>query len=305
MKIHRLLLKKTALALAALALAEPVAQADYANSPNPYDPYFATGTFTPTGQSGFPGSDPSAVSTGTGDDPDGGLNLPSVGYSSTVTDPRPYLPADGFTVEDGPDITWGGWNRGDAGTIWAEWDTFYEDAPGSRMASADDGQGGSGMSGTSSATISWNEGTFKAASGNLFNFTGPEGSTYQINIDVSGLSGINQVAMQVEQFAPLEAEWNAAQDGYDISGPWTLSLDGGAAMDRDVFAFTYADRYPYDFFPDYELFMGILLWNVDLTGVDTLTIDFDNPVHTSFAQVAIDIGGGSFGPCFIGSLLRP
>jgi hypothetical protein len=146
------------------------------------------------------------------------------------------------------------------------------------------------MSGTSSATISWSAGTFKAGSGNLYSYTAD--SVYQINIDVSGLSGLKTVAMQAKQFAPLEAEWiDINHDGYQASDAWTLSLDGGAAVARDQFGFTFAEEDFPTSFGDVDLFAGVLLWeDVNLTGISTLTIDFDNPVHTSFAQVAVDIG---------------
>lgn len=264
-----MLTKQTYFALTALALAiSPIAQADYANGPNPYDQHDLGGVFTATGQGNFSnyGSMPPS------DDAAGGFNLPSVGYSGTIMNPI----LDPAPPTAGADIAWGGWNRGDADTIWAEWDTFTSSSA-------------EGMTGTSSAELTWSAGTFKAGSGNLYSFTAH--SNYAIDIDVSGLTGLNQVALQVEQFAPLEAKWNGDNSAYLVDNDfWSMSLDGNASMARDAFEHTfYAEDWPTSFGPT-DLFTGILLWNVDLTGVNNLHIDFDNPVHTSLAQVAVDIG---------------
>jgi hypothetical protein len=247
-----------------------VAQADYANGPNPYDPY---GTFTPTGQGNFG----TYGATPPSDDLDLGFNLPSVGYSGTVIDPRPHALGTDPYKGDGPDIVWGGWTRETPGTLWAEWDTFASSAA-------------EGTYGTTSANLTWSPGTFKAGSGNLYAFSSD--STYQINIDVSGLTGVNQVALQIEQFAPLEVVWDTAHENYLIdSDLWTMSLEGGPAVARDRMAHTFAVADWPTSFGAVDMFAGILLWDeVDLTGVSTLTIDLDNPVHTSFGQVAVDVG---------------
>lgn len=275
-----MLTKQACFTLTALALAiSPIAYADYANGPNPYDPHDPGGLFTPTGQGGFA----TYGSTPPSDDLSVGFNVPSVGGSSgTIVDPRPHVLGTSPDHGAGPALSWGTWNRGDAGSIWAEWDTFAH--PGNNSAPAE------GMSGTTSAELGWLPFTFRAGSGNLYAFTSH--SYYTIDIDVSDLTGLNNVALQVEQFAPLEAKWNTEHNTYLVDDVlWNMSLDGGAAMDRDVLEHTFAVADWPTSFGDVDLFTGILLWNnVDLTGVSNLRIDFDNPVHTSLAQVAVDIG---------------
>lgn len=269
-----MLKQQTVFALSALAFAmSPIAQADYANGPNPYDQHDLGGAFTVTGQGNFSNYGMTPPS----DDPSGGFNLPSVGYSGTIANPI----TDPTPPTAGADLIWGGWNRGDTGTVWAEWDSFSSSTA-------------EGMSGTSSAELTWSAGTFKAGSGNLYSFTSD--SVYDIDIDVSSLTGVNQIALQVEQFAPLEAKWLYDSDGITKIGYgmnddlWSISLDGGADIDRSAFEHTfYAADWQTSFGPT-DLFTGIFLWNVDLTGVNNLHIDFENPQHTSLAQVAVDVG---------------
>lgn len=293
----------SAVSVAALAFST-LALADYRNGPNPYDPNENFGTFTRTfdtnpGYDGFPGPNPGAVSTGSGDDPALGMNMPSIGYSGTVANPLTGDPAPG-------NLAWGGWNRGDVGTVWAEWDSFNADSLGGFTSTADNGQNGSGSSGTSSATFSWAPGTFRASSGGLYSPSNdPIG--YEVNIDVSGLTGLGQVVMQVEQTAPFEARWNGENEVADPQDPGNflpensvylpdndpvnLSLDGGSAVARDQMAYTmFLADFPSTFGP-VDLVSGVFIWNdIDLTGIDSLTINFDNPVHSSLAQVAVDIG---------------
>lgn len=108
--------------------------------------------------------------------------------------PDPY--SAGFGFDTPGEAVWGGWNRGDSGTLYAEWDEFGASNP-----SAPD----VGVAGAGTATFAWNPGTFATGAGNLYNF----GSTQVFTITMAGSVGSDSgpvtVALQAETWGtPLE-----------------------------------------------------------------------------------------------------
>ncbi|OAI28562.1 hypothetical protein [Methylomonas koyamae] len=109
--------------------------------------------------------------------------------------PDPYAAGKGF---DAPhEAAWGGWNRGDTGTLYAEWDTFVDSSyAGTRTAAPD-----VGSAGASDAYLSWNSGTFAAGSGNLYSFSVIE--QFAANIAGSVASGPLRAVLQFETVGTL------------------------------------------------------------------------------------------------------
>lgn len=48
----------------------------------------------------------------------------SPAFADFTNGPDPY--AAGYGFDTPTEASWGGWNRGDANTIYAEWDTFVD-----------------------------------------------------------------------------------------------------------------------------------------------------------------------------------
>lgn len=122
-------------------------------------------------------------------------------FADYTNGPNPY--AAGFGFDTPTEASWGGWDRGDAGTIYAEWDTFIDNTYGAsndRTAAAD-----VGSAGAASAYVGWNEGTFKSGSGNLYSFSGPE--VFKANVTGGSISGPVRAVLQTEGWG---TDFNAA-----------------------------------------------------------------------------------------------
>lgn len=205
----------------------------------------------------------------------------SVAYSSasladTSLGPNPYQ--SGFGFDQPQQASWGGWQRGTAGTLYAEWDVFKDTSHGGatdRTAAPD-----LGKTHLTSAWLGWNTGTFISSTENLYSFSTPE----VIQIDLAGTpaSGATRLALQVETQGDgsLDAKY--------------LRVNGSAptAMTQ-----TFKGTYSSPSGPA-DLIHKIAIW--DFSQAPTkFVINFTLPVHTTVRQVAVDIGpnrGGSLGP---------
>ncbi|AEF99396.1 VPLPA-CTERM sorting domain-containing protein [Methylomonas methanica] len=180
--------------------------------------------------------------------------------------PNPYAAGFGFDTPD--QAAWGGWSRGDAGTVYAEWDGFVDASyPGLLTAAPDIGQ-----SGTADANLSWNAGTFAAGSGNLYSFSVPE--TFAVSLTGSAAASPLRAVLQFET-------WGVQMD-YS-----TLLLNGLAP--------TYSEQSFYDAayassFGPVELVQHLVYWDLEQAAAQYL-FNFGSSEHSmSLAQVAIDIG---------------
>lgn len=118
-----------------------------------------------------------------------------IAHADLTNGPDPYAAGLGFDAPHEAD--WGGWTRGDAGTLYAEWDTFLDDSyPGTRTAAAD-----VGSAGTSDANVAWNAGTFKAGSGNLYSYSVIE--QFAANLAGSVSAGPLRAVLQFETIGTL------------------------------------------------------------------------------------------------------
>ena len=193
-----------------------------------------------------------------------GLLVSGPALADIANGPDPYAPGFGFDRPD--EAAWGGWARGDAGTLYAEWDNFTGGTAGVPFSSV------YGSSGTSAATFTWNPGTFAASTGNLYSFSAAE--IFDIDITpAAALAGPVSVALQLETWG-TELDYTS------------LLLNGVAPSSGSI---TYSD-------PDYSSSMGPVELN-QYVAVWTLpsapaSFHFDlqsSEPHLSFAQAAVDI----------------
>ncbi|MBS3965274.1 MAG: VPLPA-CTERM sorting domain-containing protein [Methylomonas sp.] len=180
--------------------------------------------------------------------------------------PNPY--AAGYGFDTPTEASWSIWNRGDVGTLYAEWDTFVDASfPGLRTAAPDVGQFG-----TAHTHMTWNAGVFRAGSGNLYSFTVPQRYTATLT-PTAPLAGPVRAALQFETWG---IEMNYA----------SLLLNGLAPT---FSAPTYTEGSYQTSFGPVTLVQYLAYW--DLPGAATsYQFSFNSPAHQSLAQVAIDIG---------------
>lgn len=189
--------------------------------------------------------------------------------ADTLNGPDPY--AAGYGFDTPTTASWGGWDRGDAGTIYAEWDTFTDASYGTatdRTAAPT-----LGSSGTTTAYLGWNSGTFAAGSGNLYSFSVPE--VFQANITGTVTGSPIRVALQTE-------EWGMPIDTSSVL------LNGVAPTSSSV---TYTDpAYPSSF-GAVTLTQRLFYWDL-ASAPGSYQIGFDTGAEhsMSLAQVAVDIG---------------
>lgn len=185
----------------------------------------------------------------------------SPAFADTTNGPDPYAPGYGFDTPT--EASWGGWNRGDADTTYAEWDTFIDSSyPGTRTAAPD-----LGNTNASNANISWNSGTFPAGSGNLYSFSVAE--IFQLSLD-SSITGPVRVVLQTET-------WGNTIDSMLLNGlapSFSQTMFNGLTMTDAVG----------------EVDLKQILYYWDLAAAPTSYVfDFTTPVHTTVAQIAVDI----------------
>lgn len=188
--------------------------------------------------------------------------------ADTANGPDPY--AAGFGFDAPSEASWGGWTRGDAGTIYAEWDNFTDASYGAgndRTAAPT-----LGSSGTTEAYLSWNAGTFAAGTGNLYNFGTAE--IFQANVTGTVTGSPVRAVLQVEGW------------GTELV-PASFLLNGAAPTSG---ATTYSDPAFPSSFGVVTLFQQYLYWDL-ASAPASYQFDFASAgPHLSLAQVAVDIG---------------
>ena len=189
--------------------------------------------------------------------------------------PDPYAPGYGFDRPE--EAEWGGWTRGAAGTLYAEWDVFRDDSHGAakdRSAAPD-----VGSSGTTSAWLGWNAGTFITGTLNLYSFTVPE--TFDVHVAGTAAGAPLRVALQVE---------SQEEQGQGVAlDPSSFLLNG--AKPRELAQTFRKDGVASPVGP-VQLVQRRVLWDVPVPPADgdfVFAFSSKGP-HLSLTQVAVDIG---------------
>ncbi|PKM37892.1 MAG: VPLPA-CTERM sorting domain-containing protein [Gammaproteobacteria bacterium HGW-Gammaproteobacteria-10] len=194
------------------------------------------------------------------------LSFSGIASADFTNGPNPYNPGYGF---DAPhEASWGGWTRGDVGTLFAEWDTFFDASYGTatdRTAAPDVGSANTG-----NAYFGWSAGTFAAGTGNLYSFAVPQ----NYNAIVTGSVGEGPVR------AVLQFETWGTQMNYD-----SIALNGLAPTFTEQTYFQAA--YPSSFGP-VDLVQFLAYWDLPAELL-TYNFSFGSDAHQSLAQVAVDI----------------
>ncbi|MBD9363418.1 PEP-CTERM sorting domain-containing protein [Methylomonas fluvii] len=199
------------------------------------------------------------------------LAVSGIANADYTNDPDPYAAGYGFDTPS--EAAWGGWDRGDTGTLYAEWDTFVDSSyPGTRTAAPD-----VGSAGTTDANIGWNAGTFAAGSGNLYSFSVIE--EFAATIAGSVASGPLRAVLQFETWG--------------IPADYSSILLNGVAPTFTAQTF-YDTSYPSSFGAvPFEQYLAY--WDLsDAASVYQFTFSSDDP-SLSLAQVALDIGPNAAG----------
>lgn len=174
---------------------------------------------------------------------------------------NPYDPGNGFDTPN--EAGWGGWMRGSANTLYAEWDTISDASYGAdndRTAAPD-----VGTHNVADTYLSWNPGVFVTSTGNLI--TPSVVQEFFIRISpVSLFSGPLVVALQVEMWGDEPAA--PLLNGLAASS-WTRTFTGTSVTDHDL-----------------NQYLG--LWHF-VNAVNYFEFDLTNQPFISLAQVAVDI----------------
>ncbi|MDO9241377.1 VPLPA-CTERM sorting domain-containing protein [Methylicorpusculum sp.] len=181
--------------------------------------------------------------------------------------PNPYAAGYGFDTPQ--QASWGGWTRGDAGTLYAEWDTF-DDASyaGLRTAAPD-----VGSANTSNAFISWSPGTFAAGTGNLYSFSVPQ--SYQVEVAGSVVAELIRAVLQVETWG-TQLDYSA------------IKMNG---LSPTYSATQFSDPNYESTFGKVDLVQHLIYWDLNQPSANgKYLFNFGSGPHSSLGQVAVDIG---------------
>lgn len=194
------------------------------------------------------------------------LSLPALADQSLG--PEPY--ADGYGFDRPEEASWGGWTRGQAGTLHVEWDVFKDESHGGkddRTALAD-----VASFGVSSAWAGWNVGTFISSTLNLYSFSVPE--TVRLNLaPQGGLPAPLRVVLQVE----------SQGEGTLDSRYLRLNGRGPNRVQQTHRALYTSSQGPVELAHYQAIF--------DLEAVPALIdVEFSMAQHTTIRQIAIDAG---------------
>lgn len=194
----------------------------------------------------------------------------------------PYDPGFGFDRPSEWTHTMN-WTRGDAGTIYAEWDNWRDAViPGTRTANPE-----IGLSGASSALHEWSIGTFVTGTDNLYSFTVP--SYHTINI-TDGYNVISAPPIDGYVAVVMQHAIMGIRMGYDgkTGDPWpnAVLLNNMAPTSNTE---TFAGR---KFIPAMGFYVDVahslLTW--ELTAPAAIyTFDLKGGPHMSLTNLAIDI----------------
>jgi hypothetical protein len=193
------------------------------------------------------------------------LAVAGTAWADISNGPNPYLPGYGFDTPT--EATWGGWTRGTAGTVYAEWDRFSDASYGGstdRTAAPD-----VGSANASGASLGWNSGVFVSSTTNLYSFSVDEAFSISLASTTDLGSTPIRVVLQVET-------WGVALTGALLNGvaPTLVSQTFAGVIDTSI-----GEAFDYN-----------LLYVWDLAAAPTsYAFALTSPVHTSLTQVAIDI----------------
>ncbi len=193
------------------------------------------------------------------------LSFSGIASADFTNGPNPYNQGFGF---DAPhEASWGGWTRGDAGTLYAEWDTFFDASYGTAtdLTAAPDVGSANG-----NTYLGWSAGTFAAGTGNLYSFAVPQ----NYNAIVAGSVGEGPVRA-VLQFESWGTEMNYS----------AINLNGLAPTFTEQTYFQ-AD-YPSSFGP-VDLVQFLAYWDLPAELL-TYNFSFGSDAHQSLAQITVDI----------------
>jgi hypothetical protein len=200
------------------------------------------------------------------------LALPAAG--DTSGGPNPYAPGFGFDLPS--EASWGGWARGAAGTLYAEWDVFRDASHGGasdRTAAPD-----LGSFGTTSAWLGWNAGTFVSGTGNLYSFTVPQ--IFSIELAGTVSAGPIRVALQVETQGQLLSDDSFALNG---AKPATSSQ-------------TFRNpAFPSPMGPT-DLVQRVYVWELPAAPAGFVFRFSSKEPHVGLSQAAVDVGPSGSGP---------
>ncbi len=191
--------------------------------------------------------------------------LSGAAFADIYNGPNPYDPGFGFDTPT--EASWGGWTRGDAGTVYAEWDSFTDASYGTATdrTSAPD----VGTAGVSDAFLGWNSGVFVSSTRNLYSFGVDQAYTISLTPTAALADSPTRVVLQVET-------WGIEIGSVLLNGvaPTTSLQTFNGVIETSIGPATD--------------FNNLFVW--ELSAAPT-SFDFalTSPVHTSFAQVAIDI----------------
>lgn len=179
--------------------------------------------------------------------------------------PNPYSVGYGFDYPQ--QAVWGGWSRGDAGTVYAEWDTFNFD-----------GQLLAGSYGLTNAQFGWDGGTSIDGNGNLANDT----DSIFAYADIQG--SVAQASEQVVRVALQLEAWVADGGGVDYDNIWLNGLTPTFLSLTDTGNSIVVDSI------EYALYQSLVIWDLDFAPADDLYLfDLSAAAGTRIAQVAIDM----------------
>jgi len=194
------------------------------------------------------------------------MAVSGIAAADLTNGPDPY--ATGYGFDTPTEAAWGGWNRGDAGTLYAEWDSFVDSSyPGTRTAAPD-----IGSAGTSNAYLGWNAGTFVAGSGNLYSFSVVE--KFAATIAGSVAAGPLRAALQFETWG-MPADYSS------------ILLNGVAPT---FTAQTFDDTNYLSSFGNVELIQYLAYWDLSAAASSYVFTFSSKEPSLSLGQVALDIG---------------
>jgi|GEM_PF-762036 len=180
--------------------------------------------------------------------------------------PNPYNAGYGFDYPQ--QAVWGGWSRGDAGTVYAEWDSFNFD-----------GQLLAGSYGLTNAQFGWDGGTSIDGNGNLANDT----DSIFAYADIQG--SVAQASQQMVRVAMQLEAWVAdGSNGVDYDNIWLNGLTPTFLGLTDTGNSIVVDSI------EYALYQSLAIWDLDFAPAgDSYSFDLSASAGTRIAQVAVDM----------------
>jgi hypothetical protein len=190
--------------------------------------------------------------------------------ADTHNGPDPYAAGFGFDRPD--EATWGGWARGDANTLYAEWDRASDASFGASNDRTTAADLGSANTDSTKTFLGWNSGTFVTSSQNLYSFSVAPAITVKIDEATPLVGPLVKVAIQTE-------EWGTPMN------PASMLLNGIAA---DASFVTFTDPAYASPFGPVTLNHRLFTWTIATPMDYTFTFNAAGS-SMSLTQVAVDV----------------